>query len=95
MVASTNEPAAGEPRRHLYIDVQEFAGDEHGAVKLHAAWLLQRPNGASLRGAEDITIEANDATPDALAAAMSQALAGLCDRIAAALTPHADGEKSE
>jgi uncharacterized protein len=94
-VASANEPAVGEPRRRLYIDIQSFAGDERGAVKLQAAWLVHTPNAASLRGTEDIAIEASDASADALAAAMSRALAGLCDRIAVALAPHLDGAKSE
>jgi uncharacterized lipoprotein YmbA len=94
-MASVNEPAAGDPRRHLYIDVQEFSGDEHGAVRLHAAWLLQTPSAASQRGTEEVTLEASDATADALAAAMSRALAGFADRIAATLAAHAESEKSE
>jgi uncharacterized lipoprotein YmbA len=94
-IASVNEPAAGEPRRHLYIGVQEFAGDEHGAVTLHAAWLLQTPNAASQRGSEEVAVTASDATADALAAAMSGALAAFADRIAAALAAHADSAKSE
>ncbi|HSY08056.1 MAG TPA: PqiC family protein [Steroidobacteraceae bacterium] len=94
-MASPNEPAAGEPRRHLYIDVQEFAADEHGAVTLHAAWLLQTPNAASARGAEEVAVEARSASGDAVAAAMSRALAGLTDRIAAALAAQAESKKSE
>jgi uncharacterized lipoprotein YmbA len=94
-MASANEPAIGEPRRHLYIDVQEFSADEHGAVNLHAAWLLQTPNAASLRGTEDIALEAGNATGDAVAAAMSRALAGFADRIAAALAAQAAAKKSE
>ncbi len=93
-MASENEPATGEPRRHLYIDVQEFTGDEHGAVTLHAAWVIQTPNAPSERGTEEIKVAASDATADALAAAMSRALADFADRIAAALAPHADIEKS-
>jgi uncharacterized lipoprotein YmbA len=94
-MASTNEPAVGEPRRRLYIDVQEFTGDERGAVKLQAVWLLQTPNAAAVRGTEDLAVEARDATPDALAAAMSRALAALADRICVGLAPHLDSEKSE
>jgi uncharacterized lipoprotein YmbA len=93
-MASDNEPAGGEPRRHLYIDVQEFTGDEHGAVTLHAAWLIQTANAASLRGTEEINVAASDATADSLAAAMSRALADFADRIAAALAPQAGSEKS-
>jgi len=94
-MASANEPAVGEPRRHLYIDVHEFAAGEHGAVTLHAAWLLQSPNAASARGAEEVTVEASNASGDAVAAAMSRALAGLTDRIAAALAAQAESKKSE
>jgi uncharacterized lipoprotein YmbA len=93
-MASENEPAAGEPRRHLYIDVQEFTGDEHGAVTLHATWLIQTPNAPSQRGTEEIKVEARDASADALAAAMSRALADFADRIATALAPQAGSEKS-
>jgi uncharacterized protein len=94
-VASVNEPAAGEPRRHLYIDVQEFAGDERGAVTLQAAWLLQTPNAPSRRGTDALGATASDATADALAAAMSRALASFADRIAVGLADHAEGAKSE
>jgi hypothetical protein len=93
-VASANEPAVGEPRRHLYIDVQEFAGDEHGQVTLRAAWLLQSANAPSLRGVEALQVNSGDAGSDALAAAMSRALADLSDRIAAALAAHLASEKS-
>lgn len=95
MIASANEPAVGEPRRHLYIDVQEFAGDEHGRVTLRAGWLLQTANAPSVRGTEEVQVGAGDATSDALAAAMSRALADLTERIAAALAPHLASEKSE
>jgi uncharacterized protein len=94
-VASANEPAVGEPRRRLYVDIQLFGGDERGAVKLQAAWLVQTPNAANFGGTEEVAIEASDASADALAAAMSRALAGLCDRLAVALASHLDGAKSE
>jgi uncharacterized protein len=94
-IANVNEPSAAEPRNHLYVGVQEFAGDEQGAVRLHAAWLLQTSNAASTRGIEEIRVTADNATADALAAAMSRALAAFADRIAAALATHPAGEKSE
>jgi uncharacterized lipoprotein YmbA len=94
-MASANEPVSGEPRRHLFIDVQQFAADGHGAVNLHAAWLLQTPNEASMRGAEEIAVEAGNSTADAVAAAMSRALAGFSDRIVAALAAYPESEKSE
>jgi len=94
-MASVNEPAVGDPRRRLYVDVQDFAGDERGAVTLRALWLLQTPNAASERGTAEVAVQANDATVDALAAAMSRALASFTDQIAAALSAHAEGSKSE
>jgi|SRR5580700_1348942 uncharacterized lipoprotein YmbA len=94
-VATANEPAGAEPHRRLYIDVQEFAGDARGAVTLRATWLLTTPNAASERGTEEVALGASDATADSLAAAMSRALAGLSDRIAAALATHVASEKSE
>jgi uncharacterized lipoprotein YmbA len=74
--------------------VQEFAGDEHGQVTLRAAWLLQSANAPSLRGVEALQVNSGDAGSDALAAAMSRALADLSDRIAAALAAHLASEKS-
>ena len=94
-VTGVNEPAAREQHRHLYLDVQEFAADEHGAVKLRAAWLLQTPGGKDLRGTEEPAASGNDATVDALAAAMSRALGSLADRLALALATHAADAKSE
>jgi hypothetical protein len=94
-VASVSEPASGEPRRRLYIDVQEFAADEHGAVTLQAAWLLQTPNAQARRGTDAVAATASDATADALAAAMSRALAAFADRLTVGLADHAEGTKSE
>ncbi|HEY5101709.1 MAG TPA: PqiC family protein [Steroidobacteraceae bacterium] len=94
-VAGANEPAVGEPRRQLYIDIREFAGDERGAVKLRATWLLQTPNKASERGSADITAQASAASADTLASAMSRALADLSAQIAATITAQPAGEKSE
>jgi uncharacterized lipoprotein YmbA len=94
-MASANEPVAAEPHRLLYVDVQEFTGDTHGAVTLRAAWLLVTPNAASERGTAEVAVEASDATADALVAAMSRALAGLAGRMTATLATHVDSEKSE
>ena len=94
-VASVTAPAPREQQRHLYLDVLEFAGDEHGAVKLRAAWLLQTPGGADLRGTEEVSANATDASADALAAAMSRALGALSDRLAAVFGTQAVVAKSE
>jgi uncharacterized lipoprotein YmbA len=94
-MASLNEPAVGEARRRLFIDIQEFAADAQGAVKLQASWLLQAPGTRAVRGTEELRIEAGDTSADALAAAMSRALATLSDRIVSQLVPQASSEKSE
>ncbi len=94
-VAGANEPAARQQQRHLYLDVQEFAGDERGAVKLRATWLLQTPRAPNLRGTEEVSVNATDATAESLAAAMSRALGALADRLAIALASHAAEAKSE
>jgi uncharacterized lipoprotein YmbA len=94
-IASVNEPAGAEPRRRLYLDVQEFAGDAHGAVTLRAAWLVVTPNAGSERGSERVAVDATDATADALVVAMSRALAELGGRMAASIATHVDSEKSE
>lgn len=95
-VVSISEPAARERQRHLYLDIQEFSGDGHGAVQLRAAWLLQTPGGgADLRGIEELTAAASDTSADALAAAMSRALGELANRLATALVAHAGDPKSE
>jgi uncharacterized lipoprotein YmbA len=94
-IASVNEPAAGEPRRHLFVGVHEFSADEHGTVVLRAAWLLQTPNAASARGSEEVAVEAGSSTADAVVAAMSRALAAFADRMAVSFAAHTEEKKSE
>lgn len=92
-VASPNEPA-GDQQRRLYLDIQDFAGNERGDVNLRTAWLLKAPGGSETRGVEALSADANDASADALAAAMSRALGLLADRLSVMLSAQ-PGTKSE
>jgi len=87
LIADPNEPAIGEKRQSLSIDVQELYGDSACAVTLRAAWVLKATDTQSSRGTEDIQVPANNGCAGAgsLPPAMSQALAQLSDRIAAVI----------
>jgi len=94
-VASDAEPAAAEPRGRVYIDILDFAADERGTVLLRADWIVQAPATASARGAEEVRVAAAADNADAVAAAMSGALAQFTDRIVAALAAQPASAKSE
>jgi uncharacterized lipoprotein YmbA len=87
MVVNPYEPSIGEKRQSLSVDIGEFYGDTSCAVTLRAAWMLKQPDARSAHGAEEVRIPASGDCKDStgLPAAMSQALAQLSDRIAAAL----------
>jgi uncharacterized lipoprotein YmbA len=86
-IGNPNEPAVGEKRQSLSVDIQEFYGDAACAVTLRAAWVLRQPDSQSTRGNEEARVPAgsNCAGAATLPAAMSQALGQLSDRIAAAI----------
>lgn len=87
MVVDPNEPAIGERRQSLSVDIQEFYGDAACAVTLRAAWVLKQPDTPSLHGNEEARIASsgNCGGNSSLPAAMSQALGQLSDRIAGAI----------
>lgn len=86
MVANPYEPSVGEKRQSLSVDIEELYGDSTCAVTLRAAWVLKQPDMQSSRGTEETRVASdNCAGSAALPAAMSQALAQLSDRIAAAI----------
>jgi uncharacterized lipoprotein YmbA len=87
LIADPNEPAVGEKRQSLSIDVQEFYGDSSCAVTLRAAWVLKATDTQSSRGTEDVQVPASSgcAGAESLPPAMSQALAQLSERIAAVI----------
>jgi uncharacterized lipoprotein YmbA len=86
MVANPYEPSVGEKRQSLSVDIEEFYGDSTCAVTLRAAWVLKQPDMQSSRGTEETRVASGNCEGSAaLPAAMSQALAQLSDRIAAAI----------
>jgi uncharacterized lipoprotein YmbA len=87
LVANPNEPSIGDKRQLLSVDIAEFYGDSACTVTLRVAWLLKQPDSQSSRGTEEVRVPATGDCSDAgsLPAAMSQALAELGDRIAAAV----------
>jgi uncharacterized lipoprotein YmbA len=86
-VADPNEPSLGERRQSLSVDIQEFYGDASCAVTLRASWVLKQPDSDSARGSAESQIPSGDTCSDvrSLPPMMSQALAQLSDRIAAAI----------
>jgi uncharacterized lipoprotein YmbA len=87
MVANPNEPSVGEKRQLLSVDIVELYADATCAVTLRAAWVLKQPDSQSSRGTEETQVPAsgNCSGTASLPTAMSQALAQLSDRIAAAV----------
>jgi uncharacterized lipoprotein YmbA len=87
MVANTNEPSIGEKRQSLAVDIAELYGDAACTVTLRAAWVLKQPDSQSSRGTEELRVPVSGDCSRAgtLPTAMSQALAQLSDRIAAAV----------
>jgi uncharacterized protein len=87
LIANPNEPSVGEKRQSLSVDIQEYFGDAACAVTLRAAWVLKPPDSPSSSGNETVQIPGGGDCAGAatLPAVMSQALAQLSDRIAAAI----------
>jgi uncharacterized protein len=86
MVANPYEPSVGEKRQSLSVDIEEFYGDPTCAVTLRASWLLKQPDNQSSRGTEETKVPANaTCNTEQVPTLMSQALAQLSDRIAAAI----------
>jgi uncharacterized protein len=96
MVANPNEPAVGETRQSLTVDISDFYGDATCAVTLHAAWVLKQGDSQGTRGTEEAKVPASGDCSGAggLPVAMSRALGQLSDRIAAAVA-HSSGSPSQ
>ncbi len=82
--------APGDPAppgaRSVTVTIRTFLGDASGHVILDADWAVSKGHGrAAMVHREAITREAGSGDAGAIAAAMSQALGVLADRIAAAL----------
>jgi uncharacterized lipoprotein YmbA len=85
LVIDPYEPIQGRPVRSLTVTIDEFYADPACEVSLRAAWVLTQPQAAALAGMEEVRGAPVGKCPDGLAASMSQALAELSDRIAAAV----------
>jgi uncharacterized lipoprotein YmbA len=90
-VADPYQPLPEGQVRALTVDVYEFYGDGRCAVSLGATWQLTGPRtrdgpAAAAQGAtEEVQVAPMGPCPGTLAAAMSQALGGLADRMAPAI----------
>jgi uncharacterized lipoprotein YmbA len=75
----------------VVVNLRQFIGDQAGHVVLDADWSVMSDGRTVLPGRpESITVQAASPNAGAIAAAMSQALAMLSDRIATAIaTRHA------
>jgi uncharacterized lipoprotein YmbA len=87
MVMDPYQSAPAGQVRSLSLDVHELYGDARCAVSLRVTWVLNQPQDRVQGATEDIHVPPSGRCPEAQAAAMSQALGALSDRIAAAITP--------
>ncbi|MBS0420414.1 MAG: membrane integrity-associated transporter subunit PqiC [Proteobacteria bacterium] len=87
-VANPNEPAIGEKRQSLAVDISEFYGDPSCTVTLRASWTLKQSDSRSLHGDEEAKATAQDGCNGSgtIPGAMSQALGQLSEQIAAAVS---------
>ena len=87
-VLGPGDPAPPGGLRVLTLNVQQFSADSAGAVVLETDWTIStgRPPKAGRSRHEVIKAQASPEHPDAVAAAMSQALGELADRIVRELT---------
>lgn len=76
---------APEGTRTVTLNVLKFMADQSGRVVLDTDWSVQRANRRGMPQHADIQTEGSGTSDAAVAAAMSQAVAQLADRIAAAL----------
>jgi uncharacterized lipoprotein YmbA len=86
MMADPNEPASGDPRRRLFIEIARFEANDSCAVSLHASWSLRASHAdAGRSGVEHVDVPASTPCPASLPGSMSHALALLADRLAATI----------
>lgn len=86
-VVSPGAPAPRDGMQVLILNVQQFAADPSGQVRLDTDWSVGRgtPPKAAITRHADIRVDAGSAQPQAVAEGMSRALGELADHIAAAL----------
>jgi hypothetical protein len=92
VVVLPGEPIPRGAVRQVFVDVATFEGDLSGHVTLHARWIIEtNPANApssspSIADDAYITVDAGSGNAQAIAAAMSQSLADLSERMATALS---------
>jgi hypothetical protein len=84
-VLAPGDPPPPGGARTLALNVQQFSGDSAGQVMLKADWIIGGPGPGRPAQAHhvDLRLDAGSANPDAVTAAMSQAVGKLADAIAA------------
>jgi uncharacterized protein len=83
-VLGVDDPTSPPGTRTVTVSVRKFIAHSDGKVVLDADWTLQGRGVNIVPHHVTVTAQASGPTPDAVAQAMSQALAGLSDRIAGA-----------
>ena len=84
-VLAPGDPPPPGGVRTLVLNVQQFSGDSRGEVTLAADWAVAGPGqrGGTRSHHVVVRVNAGSASPDAVTAAMSQAVGRLADDIAA------------
>jgi len=80
-VLGVDDPTSPPGTRTVTVSVRKFIADPEGKVVLDTDWTMQGRGVDATPHHASVTAQAAGTTPDAVAQAMSQALAGLADRI--------------
>lgn len=89
-VLAPGDPAPASGARGLQVNILRFMPNANGVVMLGADWSLLDRKGYPLLTRSESISESGGADPGAAVAAMSRALAGLADRIAAGVPACSD-----
>ncbi|HEX4368763.1 MAG TPA: PqiC family protein [Rhodopila sp.] len=81
-VLAVDDPTSPSGTRTLTLSIRQFIADPNGQVVLDADWTLQGTGADASPHHATVTTRASAMSADAVAQAMSQALARLSDRIA-------------
>jgi hypothetical protein len=84
-VLAPGDPPPPQGVRGLLLHVQRFAADANGQVLLDVDWDVEHGGKRSTPHHEEIRVDGSGQGGEAIARAMSQAVAVLADRVAAAL----------
>jgi uncharacterized protein len=88
LVLAPGDPQPPEGVRSLALNVQQFSSDSTGQVVLNADWTVgDRNSGKTVQSHHvALRVKSGSASPDAITAGMSQAVAQLADAIAGELS---------